>query len=133
VHQLVTSRLNTFRRDVMQYTIPSCLKHQNFSFAFHFIMSMLKGYFTWWQVYQWSCKGHSLAAIKFTRFFVYSSDFKPVCRTETCSRICDEWTILVQCSSFSIVRHWRWPFRAKTCVESESVRMNNLLHCWWTV
>jgi hypothetical protein len=42
---------------------------------------------------------------------------------EACSCICDEWTILVQCSSFSIVRHLRSPFMAETCcVESESER-----------
>jgi hypothetical protein len=39
-------------------------------------------------------------------FSTYRLDYDyDVLNHESCSRICDEWIILVQCDSFSIVRH----------------------------
>jgi hypothetical protein len=54
-------------------------------------------------------------------FNAYQLDYDyDVLNHEACSRVCDEWIILVQWSSFSIVIHLKM---AETCcVESESIR-----------
>jgi hypothetical protein len=53
---------------------------------------------------------------------------------EACSRICDEWIILVQCSRFSIVRHLEDGHLGPKHVVSKvkvnvKERRNSLLHC----
>jgi hypothetical protein len=57
-------------------------------------------------------------------FSPYQLDYDyDVLSHEACSCICDEWIILVQCSSSSIVRPLKMAILAQTrCVESKSER-----------
>jgi hypothetical protein len=42
---------------------------------------------------------------------------------QQCIHICDEWIILVQCSSFSVIRHLKMAIKAEPCcVGGESER-----------